>query len=776
MTAPIDKLHAALRAHDYMPKSSKDGWICNCPAHDDKNPSFSFKVGVGGRVLLNCFAGCTAQQIVEAIGLKLQDLMPEKSGGTNRSTKRARSVRPHQAVSKGTESKAVYASLDDAVAAIQQLEWSHIRTWKYLDSAGEAVGAVARWQTAQGKQVRPFARMGDTWSCTAMPSPRPLLNLPELTKLPQGARVFVVEGEKTADAARSLGMVATTSAGGSQAAAQSDWSPLKSMEVVVLPDSDAPGENYAMEVARFCLRAGADSVRIVRLAESWDIPKGGDLADVVEQHGDDFEELCQRIDELVDAAEPEINEGQTQKAKYIPFPIEYLPEVVREHVQIHSAAAGYDEAFIVLPMLAALAVAIGNSRCIRLNASWSEPSILWVAIIGESGTMKSPALFDALRPLRNIQSQFFAIYEEEEKQYQEELREYQFRIKSSRRSKSPDEQPPEPPERPVCKRVIVEDITIEALAQILKDNPRGLIVVRDELSGWFAFDRYKKGGGRDEVARWLQLFNAGELLVDRKADGTTYLAKASCSISGGIQPEILRRVIGDEHRANGLLPRLLLAEPPRRAKCWRDTEIDSFVVRAGNDLFEALYKLDMGVDSNGKPCPKEIPLTPEAKSIWAKYVDRHGLEQTNYTGLKAAAFSKLEAAAARLALILHIVRTVSESPGHVGELIDAKSITAGIALADWFRNETLRIYDILAESDEEADLRTMREHIERLGGTVTFRDWQRLRSHSTSAEAREELSVLVEAGEAEWHDIVASSGKGGRPSRGVRLTGFPTTF
>ena len=115
-----------------------------------------------------------------------------------------------------------------------------------------------------------------------MNAPRPLFNLPELVALPDGAWVYVVEGEKTAEAARSHGLIATTSAGGSGAADLSDWSVLRNKVVIVLPDNDPAGEKYASDVLRLCQRAGADEVRVVRLVDRWpDLPEKGDLADVL---------------------------------------------------------------------------------------------------------------------------------------------------------------------------------------------------------------------------------------------------------------------------------------------------------------------------------------------------------------------------------------------------------------------------------------------------------------------------------------------------------------
>lgn len=58
-------------------KRNCKGWVARCPAHDDRQPSLSIDEGDDGRVLLHCHAGCTAQAIVEAVGLNLADLMPD---------------------------------------------------------------------------------------------------------------------------------------------------------------------------------------------------------------------------------------------------------------------------------------------------------------------------------------------------------------------------------------------------------------------------------------------------------------------------------------------------------------------------------------------------------------------------------------------------------------------------------------------------------------------------------------------------------------------------
>jgi putative DNA primase/helicase len=55
---------------------SSNGWTAGCPAHDDEKPSLSVSLGEDGRVLIYCFAGCPPEQVVDAIGMRMADLMP----------------------------------------------------------------------------------------------------------------------------------------------------------------------------------------------------------------------------------------------------------------------------------------------------------------------------------------------------------------------------------------------------------------------------------------------------------------------------------------------------------------------------------------------------------------------------------------------------------------------------------------------------------------------------------------------------------------------------
>lgn len=57
---------------------STGSWIARCPAHEDKSPSLAIRECSDGTILLKCFAGCGAADIVAAVGLELSDLFPAR--------------------------------------------------------------------------------------------------------------------------------------------------------------------------------------------------------------------------------------------------------------------------------------------------------------------------------------------------------------------------------------------------------------------------------------------------------------------------------------------------------------------------------------------------------------------------------------------------------------------------------------------------------------------------------------------------------------------------
>ena len=70
-------------------KSGSDQWQCLCPVHDDKSPSVGIKYTKDGRILIHCFSGCPTNEILDAVGIRFDDLFPDKLENEYKPIKRA---------------------------------------------------------------------------------------------------------------------------------------------------------------------------------------------------------------------------------------------------------------------------------------------------------------------------------------------------------------------------------------------------------------------------------------------------------------------------------------------------------------------------------------------------------------------------------------------------------------------------------------------------------------------------------------------------------------
>ena len=451
---------------------------------------------------------------------------------------------------------------------------------------------------------------------------------------------------------------------------------------------------------------------------------------------------------------------------YRPFPVDAFPDPLKQFVEKVAQAIGCDPAFVAVPMLPALAAAIGNSRRIELKKGWSEPAIVWSAIIGESGSQKTPAFKQVVGPIRELQEHKLREFEEELADHNKELTIYE-REQNEWKGKRSADDPPEKPERPKAVRYIVSDATMEALAPILADNTRGVFLVSDELAGWVnSFNRCSKGNS--DSAQWLSIFSGDGILVDRKTGDrqTISIPHPAVSVTGGIQPATLQRTFGPDHRESGLLARVLFAYPPRRTKQWTEDEITLELQESYARIIRGLLELQPALDDDRQPQAIILPLTPAAKNEWIQFYNQHAVEQSKLVGDEAAAWSKLEGYAARFALFIHCVRVITDDPTlKARKAVDRQSIRCGITLSRWFAHEARRVYAMLRESEDDRDLRQIAEKLALRGKAITARHLRGSdRQFPTSDDAEQMLQRLVDAGFGSWK-FVPTTPKGGRPTR-----------
>lgn len=169
--------------------------------------------------------------------------------------------------------------------------------WDYRDAEGRLIACVYRYDTLGGKEFRPW----DVRSrAMRAPDPRPLYNQPQVATASQ---VILVEGEKAADALIRAGLVATTAMNGANAPVEkTDWVPLKDKQVVIWPDNDEAGQQYARRAAEAIANSGATSVAILHLPE--DKADKWDAFDAIEEGMDAWAFVCDSARTIIKDATP----------------------------------------------------------------------------------------------------------------------------------------------------------------------------------------------------------------------------------------------------------------------------------------------------------------------------------------------------------------------------------------------------------------------------------------------------------------------------------------
>jgi hypothetical protein len=461
---------------------------------------------------------------------------------------------------------------------------------------------------------------------------------------------------------------------------------------------------------------------------------------------------------------------------YRPFPVDALPEPLSSFVAETAAAIGCDPAYVAGPLLTATGAAIGTTRRLELKRGYNVPPIVWAVVVGESGTRKSAPLRGVLEYASLREKRLREEHAAEQRDYQLSLAAYEKEYAAWRGDRKSANDPPERPAEPVSQRVIVKETTVEALAFKLADNPRGLLMARDELNGWFgSLDRYAKQGGGSDESFYLSCYNAEPHAVDRRTGDRREIYVSQCAlwITGTIQPSILQRALGTQRRESGLLARLLLTSPPARPPKWSEDEVSPLTRQYLHDILQRLYELQPDADEEGVCESRLVRPTADAKKAYVAWHDRHGEELVTLAGDQKAAWSKLLETAARLALIIHEVRVATGKAA--ADELDAESMAAGIELCEWFKGETTRTYAILDESEADRAVRQADErlaaYVTRQGGSVAVRDViAGVRWIKDSETAETALQRLVDAGRGGWSDKPATDA-GGRPTRLFVLAG-----
>jgi hypothetical protein len=464
-----------------------------------------------------------------------------------------------------------------------------------------------------------------------------------------------------------------------------------------------------------------------------------------------------------------------------PFEAALLPDAFRPWVEDIADRMQCPLDFVAVGAMVALSAVVGRQVAIRPKRrdDWTVVPNLWGGVVGRSGIMKSPAVAETLKPLHRLEAKAREEHQDSLREYEAarmvadaEKRHAQDEIRKALR----DDRDPislalevasteasEPPRR----RYVVNDTTVAKLGEILNANPRGVLLFRDELTGFLKIlDREDAAGDR---AFYLEAWNGiGSFTFDRIGRGTIDIEAACVSILGGIQPgplsAYMRRVAEGGGDDDGLVQRFQLIVWPDAPAAWEDRDVlpdpEARVAAYGVfDRLDRIQPLELGAEISGGPGePPFVRFSSEAQEIfteWRKDLE-HRIRKGDDQPLIESHLAKYRSLVPSLALLIHLA-DVGAGP------VSAGALQRACAWAEYLESHALRVY-APAISPAAASARALVKKIVKgeLGLRFSLRGvyrkhWQGLSTKEEAVEAAELLEAY------NWGERVTEKTKG-RPA------------
>jgi hypothetical protein len=391
------------------------------------------------------------------------------------------------------------------------------------------------------------------------------------------------------------------------------------------------------------------------------------------------------------------------------FDMDLLPDVMRRRVEDIADRMQCPADYPAVAMLATLSGIVGRRITIRPKRrdDWTVTPNLWAMIVGRPGIMKSPALDEILRPLRAIQARAMDAYKVDLADYdaaamvrQERKKVNQTAIRAALKKGDKTEahdlarESLATDEAPICRRWIVNDATVEKLGEILADNPDGVLVYRDELTGFFR--TLERQGHEADRAFYLEAWNGdGSYTYDRIGRGTLNISSVCLAMLGSIQPGPLSTLVrmmrgnGDD----GLLQRFQLAVWPDQSGEWVNVDRDPDY--RARDEIDGLLNQIATMPAQAEPARFD-DAAQETFDAW-----RTELEQRLRADLPAV----LEAHLAKYRSLVPSIAVLCElASGSFGSSVSQDSVVRAIGWAAYLEEHARRIYAPALAPDLDAAL------------------------------------------------------------------------
>lgn len=400
------------------------------------------------------------------------------------------------------------------------------------------------------------------------------------------------------------------------------------------------------------------------------------------------------------------------------FDYTLLPEAFRGWVQDVSERMQCPPDFVAVGAITAASALIGAKARIRpkQHDSWKVTPNLWSMVIGRPGVMKSPALSEALAPLRRIETQRRAEHEEAQNAYKVNITlsklskdDTEAKAKKALKAGKKEEaeallksHQAEEESPPQLSRLIVNSANVPTLVQLMSVNPWGLLLERDELIGLLS--DMDKQGNEDYRSFLLTAFDGDKpYTLDRMGTGLNQHVKQLClSVIGSIQPGRLTDYIHDALTGgagdDGLIQRFQLAVWPEPSKEW--VNVDRWPNHEARERYQAIFDrlANMPVPEELEN-PIEYQFSSDAQITFNQW--RATLEQRlrcdEFHPAMEAHLSKYRKLVPALSLIFHLIDTPPDSTPP--EQIEEAHLLRALLWAEYLESHAGRIYSSASKSE-----------------------------------------------------------------------------
>lgn len=375
-----------------------------------------------------------------------------------------------------------------------------------------------------------------------------------------------------------------------------------------------------------------------------------------------------------------------------PLPAELLPRPLADWIQAEARAAGLPLEMVAAPVVVGAGGMVGTR--LRLRNAPNAPALpanLWGAVCGPPASRKTKAVELGAAPLNLAQRSEFERLDAERPALETARLKAAARLDAlegdlKRALKGGKGAPTLPSDDELTEareellaaeqalkpaRYVVNDPTVEKLGEILRDNPQGVTVVRDELTGWLA--GFDKAGREQERAFYLEAANGtGSYTFDRLARGTVHIPLMCAGVLGGIQPGPLADLIDAQRGAgDGLLQRFQVFVWPDVFPAFDQAAMREPVEGAVRDaaarVLGELGTLTAEALGSVHPSGDGAPLTytPDAQAVYDLWEAQHAAQVRDPSRGEAyrAHLGKQPGTFARLALIFHALDVAAAGVG-----------------------------------------------------------------------------------------------------------------